>query len=212
VDLLEQVAVAVEEGAVDGGGAGDAGDADLLPGSGCGADRRGDTAASPCGVGLATAERGLRLAVEAGHAVRPGRMSGRGLAHPGHPERDRAVAPDEGDGLADLLALGGGEVFQAGLDAGDEAADRGDLLAGEDGLGSCPLVDLGSGEDPFPVAEQVIEAPLLGLLGLAAVYGVLRWRPWGAPAALAASAVNVVSALIAMAVSSPGRWPGWRSA
>jgi len=47
-------------------------------------------------------------------------------------------------------------------------------------------------------------APLLGLLGLAAVYGLLRGRPWGAPAALAAAAVNVVSALIAMALSSTG--------
>jgi hypothetical protein len=66
------------------------------------------------------------------------------------------VAPDEGDGLVDLLAFGGGQVFQAGLDAGNEAPDRGDLLAGGDGLGSCPLVDLGCGQDPFSVAEQVI--------------------------------------------------------
>jgi cyclase len=79
------------------------------------------------------------------------------VAHPGHAERDRAVAADDGDGLVGLLAFGGGEVFQAGFDAGDEAADGGDLLAGGDGLGSCPLVDVGGGEDPFPVAEQVIE-------------------------------------------------------
>src|ERR1035441_10379973 len=38
VDFLQQVAVPVEEGAVDGGGAGDAGDADLGPGRGCLAD------------------------------------------------------------------------------------------------------------------------------------------------------------------------------
>jgi hypothetical protein len=46
LDLFEQVAVPVEEGAVDGGGAGDAGDADFLPGGGCGADRRGDADAA----------------------------------------------------------------------------------------------------------------------------------------------------------------------
>jgi hypothetical protein len=52
VDLLEQVAVPVEEGAVDGGGAGDAGDADL--GSrGCGlVDGGDDPLAAPCGVSL----------------------------------------------------------------------------------------------------------------------------------------------------------------
>lgn len=50
VDLLEQVAVPVEEGAVDAGGAGDAGGADL--GSrGCGlVDGGDDPLAAPCGV------------------------------------------------------------------------------------------------------------------------------------------------------------------
>jgi hypothetical protein len=67
------------------------------------------------------------------------------------------------------------------------------------------LMDVGSalGGDGIPAAVRVL-APLLGLLGLAAVYGMLRWRPWGAPAALAASAVNVIVALIAMALSSAG--------
>jgi len=45
-------------------------------------------------------------------------------------------------GLVDLLALGRGQVFQPGLDAGDKSPDRGDLLRGGDGLGPCPLVDL----------------------------------------------------------------------
>jgi hypothetical protein len=60
---------------------------------------------------------------------------------------------------------------------------------------------LGGGGDSAAVR---VLAPLLGLLGLTAVYGLLRCRPWGAPAALAAGAVNVVFALIAMALSSTG--------
>ena len=51
-------------------------------------------------------------------------------------------------------------------------------------------------------------APLLGALGLAAVYGLLRRRHWGTPAALAAGAVNVVTALIAMALSRTGALTG----
>lgn len=64
---------------------------------------------------------------------------------------------------------------------------------------------LGGGGESAPVR---VLAPLLGVLGLAAVYGLLRRRPWGAPAALAAGAVNVVSALIAMALSSAGALAG----
>jgi hypothetical protein len=47
-------------------------------------------------------------------------------------------------------------------------------------------------------------APLLGALGLVAVYGLLRRHHWGTPAALAAGAVNVVSALIGLVGSSDG--------
>jgi hypothetical protein len=54
-----------------------------------------------------------------------------------------------------------------------------------------------------PAAVRVL-APLLGVLGLAAVYGPLRRRDWGTPAALAACAVNVVFALIGLAASSDG--------
>jgi hypothetical protein len=54
-----------------------------------------------------------------------------------------------------------------------------------------------------PVAVRVL-APLLGVLGLVAVYGLLRRHHWGTPAALAAAAVNVVSALIGLAASSDG--------
>ena len=67
------------------------------------------------------------------------------------------MAADDGDGLADLLALGGGQVIEPVLDPGDELPDPGDLLGGGDGFGSYPLVDVGRGEHAFPVAEQIIE-------------------------------------------------------
>lgn len=71
------------------------------------------------------------------------------------------------------------------------------------------LMDIGialpGGGESTPVR---LLAPLLGALGLAAVYGLLRRRQWGAPAALAAGAVNVVTALIAMALSSAGALAG----
>jgi peptidoglycan/LPS O-acetylase OafA/YrhL len=47
-----------------------------------------------------------------------------------------------------------------------------------------------------------ILGPVLGVLGFAAVYGLLRRRPWGAPSAVAVSAVNVVAALIALLAGS----------
>ena len=70
------------------------------------------------------------------------------------------------------------------------------------------LMDIGvalGGGEIHPVRTL---APLLGMLGLAATYGLLRRRQWGAPAALAAAAINVVSALIAMALSSAGALTG----
>jgi peptidoglycan/LPS O-acetylase OafA/YrhL len=53
------------------------------------------------------------------------------------------------------------------------------------------------------IALRVL-APLLGVLGFAAVYGLLRRRYWGMPSALAVSAVNVAAALIALAASQDG--------
>jgi hypothetical protein len=71
------------------------------------------------------------------------------------------------------------------------------------------LMDIGialpGGSEPVPVRVLV---PLLGVAGLAAVYGWLRRRHWGASAALAATAVNVASALIALAVGSDGALTG----
>ena len=65
------------------------------------------------------------------------------------------------------------------------------------------LMDVGTVTGGVPVTVQALSA-LLGLLGLVAVYGLLRRRIWGTPGALAAGTVNVVAALIALAVSSDG--------
>jgi hypothetical protein len=70
------------------------------------------------------------------------------------------------------------------------------------------LMDIGTvlgGGESVPIR---VAAPLLGVIGLVAVYGLLRRRSWGAPAALAAGAANVVTALVAMAVSSTGALAG----
>jgi uncharacterized membrane protein YoaK (UPF0700 family) len=66
-------------------------------------------------------------------------------------------------------------------------------------------VALGSGHESTPVRTL---APILGMLGLAATYGLLRRRQWGAPVALAAAAINVVSALIALTLSTAGALTG----
>ena len=70
------------------------------------------------------------------------------------------------------------------------------------------LMDIGTALGGGESVLVRVAAPLLGVIGLVAVYGLLRRRPWGAPAALAAGAANVVSALIAMAVSSAGALAG----
>jgi hypothetical protein len=70
------------------------------------------------------------------------------------------------------------------------------------------LMDIGSALAGGESAPVRVLAPLLGVLGLAATYGLLRLRPWGGPTALAAGAVNVVSALIAMVLSSAGALAG----
>jgi hypothetical protein len=71
------------------------------------------------------------------------------------------------------------------------------------------LMDIGIalGGDGESVPVRAL-APLLGVLGLAATYGLLRCRPWGVPAALAAGAINFVGALVAVALSSAGALTG----
>jgi uncharacterized membrane protein (DUF2068 family) len=58
------------------------------------------------------------------------------------------------------------------------------------------------GEVPRPVA---VLATVLGVLGLAAAYGLARRLSWGRPAALAVGAVNLVGAVVALA-------QGWEGA
>jgi hypothetical protein len=70
------------------------------------------------------------------------------------------------------------------------------------------LMDIGTALGGGESVLVRVAAPLLGVIGLVAVYGLLRRRPWGAPAALAAGAANVVTALIAMAVGSAGALAG----
>ena len=43
------------------------------------------------------------------------------------------------------------------LIAVDQPADAGDLLLRGHGLGACPVVEVGGGEQPFAVAQQVVE-------------------------------------------------------
>jgi peptidoglycan/LPS O-acetylase OafA/YrhL len=64
-------------------------------------------------------------------------------------------------------------------------------------------VGIALGGNGDSVALRVL-APLLGVLGFAAVYGLLRRRRWGMPSALAVGAVNTVAALIALAASQDG--------
>ncbi len=63
------------------------------------------------------------------------------------------------------------------------------------------VLDGGNGPIPLPVA---IPVAILGALGLAAAYGLARRMPWGQPSALAVGAINVVAAIIALALDSDG--------
>ena len=175
VDLLEQVAVPVEEGAVDAGGAGDPGHADLGAVGG-GAVERGDDALAAAGesaggrrasAGPARSAWWLAGAEAcAGHAVASGWSwcgcgSGRGRRACRGDGVGGAVTADHGDGLVDLGAFGVVELGDVALDPGDQPPDPGDLLLGGGGVGAGPLVDaVDGGGQPFPGAQQVIEVGL----------------------------------------------------
>jgi peptidoglycan/LPS O-acetylase OafA/YrhL len=77
------------------------------------------------------------------------------------------------------------------------------LAAAALALMSLMNVGIALGGDGEGVALRVL-APLLGVLGFAAIYGLLRRRHWGLPSVLAVSAVNVAAALIALAASQDG--------
>ena len=79
------------------------------------------------------------------------------MADAGHSNHDASVSSDGSDRGVDVGTVVGGEVVETGLDAGDESANGPDLVFGGHGFGACPFVDVGGGEDSFPVAEQVVE-------------------------------------------------------
>ena len=66
------------------------------------------------------------------------------------------------------------------------------------------LMNLGAGTSDTYSSPAIIGAAILGIVGLVAVFGLLRRTSWGVPAAIAVSAVNVVAALIALAADSKG--------
>lgn len=67
------------------------------------------------------------------------------------------------------------------------------------------LMDIGIVTDASSNAIAVdVLAPLLGVLGLVAVYGLLRRRSWGTRATLGAALVNVAGAVGALATSADG--------
>jgi len=75
----------------------------------------------------------------------------------GHGDGDGAVAADDLDRVFDGGPFVGVEVVEPGFDAGDQPPDPVDLFVGWCGLLSCPVVELGAGEEAFAVAEQVVE-------------------------------------------------------
>ena len=167
VDLLEQVAVPVEEGAVHRGGAGDAGHADLGAVGGGPVERGDDALAAAGGVGLAALHHGP------GPAGSPRSRAGRLLCHAvasvarrGRARAGRTACPgtrarwlaDDGDRLVDLGALGVAEPVDVALDPADELPDPG--ISSSAGVASARAhssTPSMAGGQPFAGAQQVIE-------------------------------------------------------
>jgi hypothetical protein len=68
-------------------------------------------------------------------------------------------------------------------------------------------IGLAFGGGDESAAFRVI-GPVLGVLGLAAVYGLVRRHHWGMPAALAVGTVNIVGGLVDLAVDGAGTLAG----
>ena len=177
VDLAEQVAVAVEEAAVDPGGAGDGRHVDLGALRGGAVERGGDALAAARAVGVAAlahrlcpgARRCGRGGVRAaggsggGHAVASEAVSGAGVAARmvGRPSGTGWAARwrrTDGDGVVDLGSFGLVESGDVTGDAVDQPPDESDLLRGGCGVGAGPFVDpFHGGGQPFAGAQQVVE-------------------------------------------------------
>ena len=167
VDLLQQVAVPVEEGAVDAGGAGDARCADLGAAGGRAVEGGQDALPAPGGVGLAAfahrlgarAGDGVRCWLAAGHEARPFVAKGgpRGRAEAGHADADGAVLADDGDGLVDAGPVGRARPAMSPLMR--LMSCRMTVISWSAGAAwsRAQCVDAGGGGEPFAGAEQVIE-------------------------------------------------------
>jgi hypothetical protein len=67
------------------------------------------------------------------------------------------------------------------------------------------LMNLGAGTaDDRPPVAVIVFGIVLGLAGLVAAYGLIRRTSWGRPAALAVGAINVVAAVVGLAVGAEG--------
>ena len=67
------------------------------------------------------------------------------------------------------------------------------------------LMNLGAGTSPDgPGPVVIIAGMILGVAGLVAVYGLLRLKDWGRPAAVGVSALNVIAAVIALVAGTTG--------
>ena len=79
------------------------------------------------------------------------------MAGAGHAEHGAAMAAHDGDRLLKLLSLFGFEFVEAVADLVDQAADPADLFLRRHGVGACPLIEVGGGEQAFAGAQQVVE-------------------------------------------------------
>src|ERR1039457_4821589 len=167
VDLLQQVAVPVEERPVDRGGASDTRRTDLGALGGGAVERGGDALAAAGGVGMAALPPWLGRG-GGGYGGGAGGVGG-GRCGCGGPEGRHAegdgvgctVTADHGDGFADLGLLGVIEAGDVALDPGDQVPDPDDLLLGRGGVGAGPLIAaVDGGGQPFAGAQQVLQVCL----------------------------------------------------
>ncbi|GFG66621.1 hypothetical protein MKUB_41110 [Mycobacterium kubicae] len=71
-----------------------------------------------------------------------------------HAEHDAAVSAHDGDGLLKLLSLFGFEFAEPVSDLVDQAADAADFLLGGHRLDAGPVIEVGGGEQAFPVRSR----------------------------------------------------------
>ncbi|GLW34489.1 hypothetical protein [Actinoplanes regularis] len=167
MELVEKIAVSVEEGAVDPSGAGDRGNADVRLGGAGRVDGADDTLASTAGVGPAPVGE-----MAAGHATRSGRTSGSGWRERGMPRPTMRFLFWRTTATASVIcAFLRGEFVQVGSHPGDEATDPLDLVLGGHGLLHRPGVGVHGCRQALAMAQQVGKVALEVGKGVA----ILRW-------------------------------------